>query len=577
MGDIAAIPRERLGELPLKAFNDDDPNLAAMLRTRAEHRGDDELFLVPGDSGLTEISWTRFYDDVLALAKGLIELGVDHGSHIAMSSENRYEWRVGDLGILSAGCVSVPLHAALTGEQAQHEVVDSGSRTLLVSTQDQADKFAPVVDELYSIDLVVTFESVNWPGKHEVVSLAEVLEHGRRADAKTADEQRQRESAITRDDLATIIYTSGTTGLPKGVMLTHDNVLFLCDRVRARLPFKRGQRLLSWLPLSHSFGRMADHFGMLVGGDLTVGLCESHEKVMERLAQIQPHWLTAVPRIFEKLFAMTSLLSPDAQKQKLAQIFGENLGWLISGGAPLPGAIANVYLDAGVMLVEGYGLTETSAISTFNQPERYRTGTVGTPLPESEIKIDDDGEILIRGRHIMRGYWNMEAETAATIVDGWLHTGDVGHIDDEGFLVITDRKKDLIVNSAGKNIAPQLIEAHLAQVPLIDQAMVIGDRRKFLSALIVPEWRAVDRLFTQMGLEKKPPAQACQDPVLIGVMQSYIDEALKDLASWERVRKFVLLPEPFTVESGLLTPSMKIRRRKAMERYLDQIDSLYDD
>lgn len=577
MGDSTAIPRERLGELPLRTTDDSDLNLPGMLRTRAETRGDDVLYLVPGEPGYTEVSWQHYHDQVLSLARGLIDLGVDHGSHVAMSSENRYEWRVGDLGILAAGCVSVPLHAALTGEQGRHEILDSGSRTLLISNQDQADKFEVVIDDLDSVDLVVSFEPINWPGKQEVVLLDEVIERGRRADAKTADEQRQREQALARDDLATIIYTSGTTGQPKGVMLTHDNILFLCDRVRARLIFERGQRLLSWLPLSHSFGRMADHFGMLIGGDLTVALCESHEKVLQRLREVNPHWLTAVPRIFEKLFALTSMLPPAEQKRKLAEIFGTDLGWLISGGAPLPGAISNVYFDAGVMLLEGYGMTETSAISTFNQPERYRTGTVGTPLPETEIKIDSDGEILIRGRHIMRGYWNMEAETAATIVDGWLHTGDVGHIDDEGFLVITDRKKDLIVNSAGKNIAPQLIEAHLAQVPLIDQAMVIGDQRKFLSALIVPEWAAVDKLFTQMGLEKKPPAKACNDPVLIGVMQSYIDEALKDLASWERVRKFVLLPEPFTVESGLLTPSMKIRRRKAMERYLDQIDSLYDD
>ncbi len=576
MADTQSIPREHLGTIEHKPFDDSDPNIPAMVRKRAALASDETLFMVHDGRKYNDIAWRRYFDDVENMAKGLIEMGVEHGTPIAMSSENRYEWRVSDIAVLAAGGVSVPLHAALTGEHARHEICDSGSKTLIVSNQDQADKFEPVVDDLSDIDLVIAFEDIRWPGKQEVIPLSELLERGRSASSATADEQRRRESALQREDLATIIYTSGTTGLPKGVMLTHDNILFLCDRIRATMNFRKDQVLLSWLPLSHSFGRMADHFGMLMAG-LTVALADSHETLIERIKEVRPHWLTAVPRIFEKLFAFTSILPPAEQKAKLKELFGSRIEWLISGGAPLPGGMSNVYLDAGVMLLEGYGLTETSAIACFNQPERYRTGTVGTPLPETEVKIDEDGEILIRGRHVMKGYWNLPEDTAATIVDGWLHSGDVGHIDDEGFLVITDRKKDIIVNSAGKNIAPQMIESQLLQVPLIDQAMVIGDRRKFLSAVIVPEWMAVEKLFTQMGLEKKPPAQACKDPVLIGVIQSYIDDALKDLASWEQIRKFLLVPAPFTVESGLLTPSMKIRRRKAMEHYADEIDDLYED
>ncbi len=576
MGDVQAVPRECLGRIELAPFNDDDPNLPAMLRRQAGQHGGNPLYSVSNGQKFLDVTWDRYHADVLGLARGMIELGVAHGDHVALLSENRYEWRVGDLAILAAGGVSVPLHAALTGEQCRHEIVDSGSKTLLISSQEQADKMAGVVDQLDSVERVIMFDSVSWPGKQEVVAYGDLVERGMKASDGTCDEQLQRERAVSRDDLATIIYTSGTTGLPKGVMLTHDNILFLCDRVRASLQFRPGHVLLSWLPLSHSFGRMADHFGMLMS-NLRIGLAESHETLVQRIAEIRPQWMTAVPRIFEKIFAATSMLPPAEQKQKLRELFGERLEWLISGGAPLPGAISNVYLDAGIMLLEGYGLTETSAITSYNLPQRYRTGTVGTPLPEAEIKIDEDGEILIRGRHVMRGYWNMPEDTAQTIVNGWLHSGDVGHIDDEGFLVITDRKKDLIVNSAGKNIAPQLIESELSQVPLIDQCMVIGDRRKFLSALIVPEWLAVDKLFGQMGLERKPNAEAVKDPVLIGIMQSYIDEALKNLASWEHVRKFVLIPEPFTVESGLLTPSMKIRRRKALERYIQQIDELYED
>ncbi|MBN1346679.1 MAG: long-chain fatty acid--CoA ligase [Phycisphaerae bacterium] len=576
MADTQSIPREHLGKLDIAPFNDDDPNLAAMLRRQVASHKERTLFRVPEGDVYHDVSWTKYHDDVLGLARGLIELGAAQGSHVALYSENRYEWRVADLGILAAGGVSVPLHAALTGEQARHEIVDSEAKALILSTQDQADKLLPVADELGNVEHVVTFDDVAWAGKQKVVKFADLIQRGSRTSGKIVDEQLQRERAVTRKDLATIIYTSGTTGLPKGVMLTHDNILFLCDRIRATMRFNPDQILLSWLPLSHSFGRMADHFGMLMAG-LRVALSESHEAVVKRIGQIQPHWLTAVPRIFEKIFAATSMLPPGEQKKTLKKLFGDRLGWLISGGAPLPGAMSNVYLDAGIMLLEGYGLTETTAITCFNQPERYRCGTVGTPLPGAEVKIGEDGEILIRGRHVMKGYWNMPRDTAETIVDGWLHTGDVGHLDNDGFLLITDRKKDLIVNSAGKNIAPQMVESQLSQVPLIDQVMVIGDGRKFLSALIVPEWRAVDKLFSQMGLEKKPPAKAVRDPVLIGVMQSYIDDALKELASWEQVRKFVLLAEPFTVESGLLTPSMKIRRRKAMEHYQEQLDALYDD
>ncbi len=576
MAEAQSIPREHLGRVELEPFNDEDPNLPGMLRRQADQYGDRRLFILPNGEKYQDVPWSRFRAEVVGLANGMIELGVAQGDHVALYSENRYEWRVSDMAILAAGCVSVPLHAALTGEQTRHEIADSGAKTLLLSNQEQVDRLAPVIDRLDQLERVILFDDVQWPGKQEGLDYRDVVERGMKATGKLADEQRQREQALTRDDLATIIYTSGTTGVPKGVMLTHDSILYLCDRIRATLKFDPDHTFLSWLPLSHSFGRMADHFGMLMSG-LNIAQAESHEVVIQRISDLQPHWLTAVPRIFEKIFAATSMLPPAEQKKKLSELFGSRLEWLISGGAPLPGAIANVYLDAGILLLEGYGLTETTAITAYNQPERYRTGTVGTPLPESEVKIDEDGEICIRGRHVMKGYWNMPEETASTIIDGWLHTGDVGHVDEEGFLVITDRKKDLIVNSAGKNIAPQLIESQLSQVPLIDQCMVLGDGRKFLSAIIVPEWLAVDKLFSQMGLEIKPRAQAVNDPVLIGVMQSYIDDALQQLASWEHVRKFVLVEEPFTVESGLLTPSMKIRRRQAMERYVNRIDELYDD
>jgi len=574
MGKTMPIPRERIGTISYLPFRDDDPNLPTMLRRQTAQYGPRTLFLLPTDSGIQEVSWERYLADVVHMARGLVELGIRPGETIALSSENRYEWRVADLAILFAGCVSVPLHAALTGPQARHEVVDSESKVLIISGDQQADKFAPVADRLEGVEHIIAFDSVRWAGRQPVIPNPDLIRRPAKAPSKVVDEQTRREKARTRHDLATIIYTSGTTGVPKGAMLTHDSILFICDRVRATIGMHEDEVLLSWLPLSHSFGRMADHFTCLMAG-CRVALAESHEVLIKRIAQVQPTIMTAVPRIFEKLFALTSMLPPDEQGKKLKSLFGERLRYLMSGGAPLPGVIAEAFLNAGILILEGFGLTETAAISTFNHPHRYRTGTVGTPAPEVDVKLADDGEILIRGRHLMTGYWKMPEATAEVMEGDWFHTGDIGKIDPDGFVVLTDRKKDLIVNSAGKNIAPQLIESTLAQVPLISQVIVIGDHRQFLSALIVPEWLAVDKLFSQMGLEKKPPAEAVHDPTLIEVFQAYIGEALKDLAPWEQVRKFILLPEPFTIEDGLLTPTLKIRRRQALERYKSEIDALY--
>lgn len=576
MGETQPLPRERLGVIQVLPFNDEDPNLPTMVRRQAVGRESDCLWVVHDGTNYQDVSWGRFLNDVTALARGLVEIGVARAEHTAIFSENRYEWRVTDIAVLAAGGVVVPLHAPLTGAQACHEINDSKSKTVFVSNAQQAQKLASQVNHLDRVERIISFEPIRWPGKQEVFLYADVVQKGLRSSPTVAAEQRRREQDVARQDLATIIYTSGTTGVPKGVMLTHDNILFLCDRIRAFIGMRENEVMLSWLPLSHGFGRMADHFTAMMVGACKVGMAEGHEVLIQRIADIQPTVMTAVPRIFEKMFALTSMLPQDEQRRKLKSLFGERLQYLISGGAPLPTTIADVFLQAGVLILEGYGLTETTAISHFNLSDRYRTGTVGMGIPETETKIADDGEILIRGRHIMKGYWGMPEATDEVIIDGWFHTGDIGHVDEDGFLVITDRKKDLIVNSAGKKIAPQLVESALAQVPLINQVAVFGDRRQFLSALIVPEWLAVDKLFSQIGIEKKPPAEAVKDPILIGIMQDYIDEALKDLASWEQLRKFILLPEPFTVEGGLLTPTLKIRRREAFAAYERQIAALYE-
>ncbi len=576
MDEAKPLPREILGKVQVLTPDDSDPNLPLMLRRRVEMHRSKCLYTVAAGDGYRHIRWEEYLADVTNLARALVQLGLKLGDRVAISSENRYEWRVCDGAILAAGGVVVPLHVGLTGLQAQHEIHDAGCRMLIVSNQGQMDKMAPVANMLGSVACIITLDPARWSGQHEVLCYQNLLDVGAKASASTADEQLQREHALTREDLATIIYTSGTTGVPKGVMLTHDNILFLCDRIRAAVGMREHEVLLNWLPLSHGFGRMADHFTALMAG-CRVAMAEGHEVLVKRIADIQPTAMTAVPRIFEKIFALTSMMSPDDQRRKLKSLFGPRMGYLISGGAPLPPVVADVFLNAGVLILEGYGLTETTAISHFNHPDRYRAGTVGLAIPDTEVTIAEDGEVLIRGRHIMKGYWGMPEATAEVMTGDWFHTGDIGCIDDEGFLVITDRKKDLIVNSAGKNIAPQYVESTLAQVPFINQVVVFGDRRQYLSAVIVPEWLAIDKLYAMMEMEKKPPTEAVEDPALIGVMRTYIDEALKDLAPWEQVRKFVLVSEAFSIEGGTLTPTLKVRRKQAYERHQSRIEALYEE
>jgi long-chain acyl-CoA synthetase len=576
MSETRPLPRELLGQIRALPFNDSDPSLPMMLRRQAANYGSRCLYVLPNQGAYREVGWEEYLNDVTALARGMVEAGAKYGECVALLSENRYEWRVSDGAVLASGGVVVPLHVGLTGAQVAHEISDSKSRTLIISNQSQADKLNPVADRLAGLERVITLEPIQWSGAQEVYTYQDLVSRGARASGKTVDEQLQRERAIARSDLATIIYTSGTTGVPKGVMLTHDNILFLCDRIRAVIGMRDQEVLLNWLPLSHGFARMADHFTAIMAG-CRVAMCESHEVLVQRMSDMLPTAMAAVPRIFEKIFALTSLLPPDEQKRKLKALFGKRMQYLISGGAPLPPSIGEVYLDAGVLILEGYGLTETTAISHFNHPDRYRAGTVGIPIPETQVKIAADGEILMCGRHIMKGYWGMPEATAEVMSGEWFHSGDIGCLDDEGFLVITDRKKDLIVNSAGKKIAPQLVESRLAKVPLIGQVVVFGDRRQYLSAVIVPEWLAVEKLAGQIGLEKKPPAEAVKDPTLSEVMRAYIDDALKDLAPWEQVRKFILVSEPFTIEGGTMTPTLKIRRRQAFERHRKQVEALYEE
>ncbi len=359
-------------------------------------------------------------------------------------------------------------------------------------------------------------------------------------------------------------------------MLTHGNLLSNAEEVNQNDPLQDDDVLLNWLPLSHIYARTIDHYLTALGG-ATVALAESTELLVVNLAETQPTWLTAVPRFYEKLWANVEPLPDEARAATLRKIFGSRLRRLTSGGAPLPKRLAEAFLAAGLPLYEGYGLTESSPVIAFNSKTCHKAGTVGRAIPGVEIKIADDGEILTRGPHVMKGYWNDEAATRAAIVDGWLHTGDVGQIDADGFLTITDRKKDLFVTSGGKNIAPSALEGLLVSQPLIDQAVVFGDGRQFVSALIVPNLEALRKALGPSQGTLKIEDDLIHDEAALALLKTQVDHAMQAVSQPERVKAFLALARPLSLEANEVTTTMKVRRNHVLAKYRDRLEALYAD
>jgi long-chain acyl-CoA synthetase len=448
---------------------------------------------------------------------------------------------------------------------------------VVVSGQAQADKVLSVRDTLPDLEFLVSFFPVEARGKIPHLTWEGLKHAGWRQGASGTRLVTKRESALTADDLATIVYTSGTTGKPKGVMLSHGNLLSNAEATLATSRVDSDDVLLSWLPYSHIYARTVDHYLTMISG-ATVCLAESPDTLVVNLAETQPTWLTAIPRFYEKLWANVEKLPPHTRAATLKRIFGARIRRLSSGGAALPKHVAEGFIEAGLSLFEGYGLTESSPIISFNTPEQCKVGTVGKAIQGVSIQIAPDGEILTRGPHVMRGYWNDEAATRATIIDGWLHTGDIGHIDPEGFLTITDRKKDLIVTSEGNNrnnIVPGELERLLTRDDLINEAVVYGDGEKFVTALIVPNF---DRLRDALGASHGPlevEGDLVRDPDVYALLKPRVDQAMESVSRPERVKKFLILGRPFQIEAGELTATLKVRRHEVLAKYHNQLESLY--
>ncbi len=589
-------------------------NLAALHRRQAQRLGPRTALRFKRHGLYHDLSWQRYWETAWACAAALVDAGIQPGDRVGLLSENRLEWLLADMGILAAAAVNVPPHAPLSPAQLQYQFAHAEVRWLFVSTKELLAKVRQIRAQLPELRGVVSFEAAD---RDDVISWRAFLAAGVRALGRGTTELEQRVAQLRGDDLATIMYTSGTTGNPKGVMLTHANLLSNAASVAEHGHIEEDRTVLSWLPYSHIYGRLVDHYVSLAAG-CTLALAESQEALVQNLAEIEPHFFSAVPRFYEKLLAAVTPsplpLSPKGEREikspsplplgesenksasplplggegqgvrgsdpetakRLCRIFGPRIQWLNSGGAPLPMHIAATYHDAGLPLLQGYGLTESSPVITFNRREKNRLGTVGVALPGGvEIRIAEDGEVLTRGPHVMKGYWKEPQATAEAITDGWLHTGDLGSLDADGFLSITGRKKDLLVLSNGKKVVPVYLEGLLAADECIDQAVIHGEGKNFLTALIVPRFDNLRAAAKSAGLPDLPNDELVKHPAVCELMARRIDAALKDVADWEHVRKFILLPRPFTLDAEELTVSLKLRRGVVVAKYQEELEKLY--
>jgi long-chain acyl-CoA synthetase len=547
---------------------------------------------------------------------GLRALGIEKGDKVAILSENRPEWAFADLATLCAGAADATIYPTLTAPQVHYILDDSESKVVFVSSPAQAAKVAEVRARLPRLQHVVRFDPTPVPG---TMSLDELRSRGREALAVDRDAVRRRAAEVTKDDLATLIYTSGTTGDPKGVMLVHGNLVHNVLAAEKVFPqVTQEWTALSFLPLCHSFERTAGHNFMLYAG-LTIAYAESVEKVPENMQEVRPHIMCSVPRLYEKMYARVNekvAADPPLRQRifrwaigvgretfahtvarteagpllklrfaladrlvfsKIKARTGGRLQLFISGGAPLAREIAEFFGAAGMLVCEGYGLTETSPVITCNHPGHVKPGTVGLPLEHVEVRVAEDGEILTRGPHVMKGYFRKPEATAEAISrDGWFHTGDIGFVDRDGFLVITDRKKDIIVTSGGKNIAPQPIENRLKTNKFFAEVVMIGNKRNFAAALVVPAFEALEAWARERGIAAADREELVRRPEVVAHYMGLVEQMTGDLAQFEKIKRIALLTREFTQESGELTPTLKVKRRVVEERCRATIDAMYE-
>jgi long-chain acyl-CoA synthetase len=579
------------------------------------HAKEDAVNYKSGDKW-QNISSEEFFRRVQHVALGLVQLGIKAGDRVAMISENRPEWSIVDLAILSLRAVNVPIYTTQAVEQIRYILEDSASRVLFVSGKRTLKQCLPAIEGVEQLEMLVFFDKGAKPDMDQAIALEDLEKRGEEIGKQNPEAYENLLAEIKPDDLATIIYTSGTTGEPKGVMLTHDNFVSNVYSISSALPIFSSDVALSVLPLSHIFERAV--FYVFYWNGVSVYYSSSFDQLGEHLSEVRPTIMTAVPRLFEKVYhkivrkgmsakglkkkifmwAMNvgpryaelkdkgQFISPFLEAQqaiasrlvfsKWREGIGGRLRYFVSGGAPLAPTLSYAFFAADIPILQGFGMTETCIVSA-NRPDNNKVGSIGLPFPGIEVKIAEDGEIFARGPNVMRGYYNKpEATNAVFNAEGWFMTGDVGRMDERGFLYITDRKKDLFKLSNGKYVAPQQIESLLKESEFVNQVVVIGAGRKTVAALIVPDWDALKKSVEESGtLVAKSRAELSRDPIAVKLVQRDCASLTKDLADYERVKKIALLPDELSIDGGELTPTLKVKRAVIDEKYGALINELY--
>ncbi len=564
-----------------------------------------------GGNALTSVTWGDVYRDVQKAGKSLMALGVEKGTKLNILSYTCYKWVLIDLATMSVGGVTVGLYQSLLAKDCQYIIDHSDSALIFVENQEQLAKVLEIRDQIPKVRKVIMFEGEH-KGDDWVITYDEFLALGE----SISDEQfQERVSGVTPEDDAGIVYTSGTTGIPKGAVLTHDNICFTSQSVCISLQFRHDEEEFLFLPLAHVFARLAAYATLLVGAPIT--FARSMETIVEDIKLARPNMFPSVPRIYEKVYAKViggaeakgglalkifrwarevgnQVSDCKLNKQpipaglnfkyklasklvfsKIQDALGGRVRWCISGAAPLSPEIAKFFHAAGILILEGIGMTENTSFTNINRHDNYRFGWVGPPGPGIEQKVSEDGELMYRGRNIMKGYYKMPEETAETITkDGWLLTGDLGEIDEEGFVRITGRKKDLIITAGGKNIAPSRIEGLISNSKYINQAFVIGDKRKYLVALVTIDPDNVKTFAEEQNISYNSFEELMNHEKVQALVEAEVEKVNKELASFETVKKVKIVPE-FTIENGMITPTLKLKKNVIQERYKAEIDAMY--
>ncbi len=582
--------------------------LADLLPLSAELYRDTPAVCFKQNDAWVKRSFNEVLETVRSLALGLIDLGVEKGDKVSILANTRPEWTYLDFAALSIGAIVVPIYQTNSPEECQYVLENSDAKVVAVEDDEQLEKIREVRERLPLLERVVRMTGAS----EDAISLDDLAARGA---GREPAEWEARWKGVTKEDVCTFIYTSGTTGPPKGCIITHGNYRAMLDMVNESSVIEPEDVTYLYLPLAHSFALLIQLGSFDLGATLAYWERDP-QKILPNLAELKPTYFPSVPRIFEKIYtAATSGMEKEgglkkavfewsiavgkkmraaeragrkpglllrkqygfADKRVLSKIrglFGGNLRLAVSGAAPISPEILSFFDAAGVLVLEGWGMTETSTAATISKPDDFKVGTIGKPFPGCEVRIADDGEILVKGPNVFQGYYKNEEATRETIVDGWLHTGDVGEIDDEGFITITGRKKDIIITAGGKNITPANLENEIKQHPLVSQCVVVGDRKPYLVALVTLDPEDALAYAKEQGLPEDP-TQLAKNPDLLKAIEDHVDTINEKFARVEQVKKVAILPNDLTQESGELTPTLKVKRAVVADKHQDEIEALY--